>query len=86
VEKLDGSSIVGRILQEDEKVLKLAENPLMPDQVTEVKPADIKARGKYPVSAMPPALLNNLNEEEVLDLLAYILSGGNPGDKSFKKP
>jgi hypothetical protein len=26
---------------------------------------------------MPPGLLNRLNEEEIADLFAYLLSGGN---------
>jgi hypothetical protein len=34
---------------------------------------------------MPPGLLNQLNEAEVLDLLAYLQSGGNPDDKAFAK-
>jgi hypothetical protein len=33
---------------------------------------------------MPPALLNSLNENEVLDLMAYLLSGGNKDDKAFR--
>jgi hypothetical protein len=34
---------------------------------------------------MPKGLLNTLNEEEVLDLLAYALSRNNPQDRRFKK-
>jgi hypothetical protein len=34
---------------------------------------------------MPADLLKPLNENEVLDLLAYLLSRGNPGDSRFKK-
>jgi hypothetical protein len=30
-------------------------------------------------------LLNGLNQEEVLDLPAYILSRGNPNDAVFKR-
>jgi hypothetical protein len=35
------------------------------------------------VSLMPPGLLNILTKDEVLDLLAYVLSGGDPGNPMF---
>jgi mono/diheme cytochrome c family protein len=31
-------------------------------------------------NVMPPGLINSLNENELRDLLAYVLSGGNPDD------
>jgi len=34
---------------------------------------------------MPPMLLNMLKKEEVLDLLAYVLSSGNKDHAMFKK-
>jgi hypothetical protein len=34
---------------------------------------------------MPPGLLNSLNKDEVLDLMAFLLSGGNKDDKVFQK-
>jgi putative heme-binding domain-containing protein len=37
------------------------------------------------VSLMPPGLLFTLNKEEVLDLLAYLISRGDPTDPVFKK-
>jgi len=39
-----------------------------------------------PVSLMPPGLINVLTKEEVLDLLAYIESGGNAKAKHFDAP
>jgi len=84
VEKKDGSSVVGRIVKEENGQVFVAENPLLPAQLTAIPSADIKARSKYPVSAMPPGLLMQLNQDEVLDLLAYLLSAGNPEDKVFK--
>jgi hypothetical protein len=36
-------------------------------------------------SLMPAKLLNPLNREEVLDLLAYLMSRGNPADPVFDK-
>jgi hypothetical protein len=34
---------------------------------------------------MPPGLISPLNKDELLDLLAYVLSAGNPQDKAFAK-
>ena len=85
IEKTDGSSVVGRIVKEEGDLVSVAENPLAPDQVTSINQSNIKSRAKYPVSAMPPALLYNLNQEEVLDLFAFLLSGGDRNDKAFKK-
>ena len=32
---------------------------------------------------MPEGLLDTLSEAEILDLLAYVLSGGDPADERF---
>lgn len=85
IEKTDGSSVVGRILKEEGDLVSVAENPLNPAQVTTINQSNIKTRAKYPISAMPPALLYSLNQDEVLDLFAFLLSGGNAEDKAFKK-
>ena len=83
--KTDGSSVVGRIVKEEGDLVSVAENPLAPDQLTSINQSNIRSRAKYPVSAMPPALLYNLNQDEVLDLLAFLLSGGDRSDKAFKR-
>ena len=85
IERVDGSSVVGRIVKEEGDLVSVAENPLAPEQVTSINQSNIKTRAKYPVSAMPPALLYNLNQDEVLDLFAFLLSGGDRNDKAFKK-
>ncbi len=48
--------------------------------------AEIEHRKPHPVSLMPPGLINGLNKDELLDLLAYILSAGDPKDKAFASP
>jgi hypothetical protein len=34
---------------------------------------------------MPPGLINALNADELKDLVAYLLSGGNANDPMFRK-
>ena len=45
----------------------------------------VKSIEESTISHMPPGLLNRLNEEELRDLIAYLMSGGNPDDRRFKK-
>ena len=60
-------------------------NPFVPDDHTRVSGADIVSRKPYTQSMMPPGLINALNEDELRDLVAYILSGGDPESPMFKK-
>jgi len=57
----------------------------IPQKSTPVNGGDVKSRKPYPVSMMPVGLVNSLNKDELLDLLAYIQSGGNANDKAFAK-
>ena len=49
-----------------------------------VAKADIKSVTASPVSQMPPGLINALNEKELADLVAYLLSGGNKKHRVYK--
>jgi putative heme-binding domain-containing protein len=84
VEKNDGGALVGRVVSDEGGKLGVVENPLDPSKITVVPSDTIKLRSRYPISAMPPALLNSMNPEEVLDLLAYLMSGGDAQSKVFK--
>ncbi len=81
----DGTTLVGRIVGEENGELLVMANPFLPDEKTKVKAADVKSRKTYPISMMPQGLINGLNPDELKNLLAYILSGGNADDKMFKK-
>jgi len=81
----DGSTVIGRVLTEENGRLFVMTSAFAPDDLTPVWEADVKARKVYPVSMMPPGLINPLNRDELLDLLAYLLSGGDPKDKVFEK-
>ncbi len=76
IELSDGTVLNGRILEEDEAQLRIATNPNLPHQWTEVSIDDIVGRKISPVSLMPTGLINNMNVEELTDLVAYILSAG----------
>jgi putative heme-binding domain-containing protein len=83
ITKRDGSVVVGRVIGEEKGSLLVMTNPFAPDATAQVPVADVVSRAEYAVSPMPPGLVNMLGQDELLDLLAYLLSGGNPKDKAF---
>ena len=84
IERTDGDPIVGRVVGEENGELLVMSNPFAPDEKTKVALTAVKARQPYPTSMMPPGLINSLNENELKDLLAYLLSGGNASDPMFQ--
>lgn len=73
-----GDAYSGRIVSRDQERVRIATNLLRPSQTEAVETARIVTEEPLPVSTMPSGLLNPLNEEELLDLLAYLISAGNP--------
>ena len=76
-------SVVGRVVNEDADGLFVMSNPFLPEQIVHIAKIEVKARASYPVSMMPPGLINALNEDELKNLLAFLLSGGNSADPMF---
>jgi putative heme-binding domain-containing protein len=83
--KKDGGIVIGRVVAEENGVLLVMTTPLAPDFLTQVPLSEIKSRTPFNVSMMPPGLINGMNQDELLDLIAYALSGGNRSDATFKK-
>ena len=76
---------MGRITGEEGGILQVAANPAAPGVITEVRNTEVQSRKVSPVSLMPAGLINSMNQDEVADLIAYILSGGDKRNKVFKK-
>jgi putative heme-binding domain-containing protein len=85
LEMKDGTTLVGRVIVEENGKIFLMQSALAPDALTPVTAADVKTRKPFNISMMPPGLINTLNKDELLDLLAYVLSAGNPSDKAFAR-
>jgi putative heme-binding domain-containing protein len=85
LELKDGSTVIGRVVVEENEKLFVMTSAFAPENLTPVNASDVKSRKPYPVSMMPVGLINALNRDELLDLLAYIQSGGNPNDKAFAR-
>ncbi len=83
ITKKDGSILIGRIIVEENEKVFLMTNPFAPNDHMAINESDIAKKGTRKVSMMPPSLINSLNQDELLDLLAYLVSGGNKADKVF---
>ncbi|MCY4674364.1 MAG: c-type cytochrome [Bacteroidetes bacterium] len=79
----DNATIVGRILREEDGMVFVNQNPYDPSQELGIDESDVLSREVSPVSTMPSRLLDRLNENEVADLIAYLLSGADPEHKCF---
>lgn len=80
----DGSSILGRLTNEDENTYFISQNPFAPDVIREVPKTEVLNTKYSYISVMYPGLINRLNEEELKDLIAYLMAGGNPDHETYK--
>jgi hypothetical protein len=60
-------------------------NMLDPDGLTSVSRKNIETMGPAKISMMPTGLLDVLHQDEILDLVAYLLSRGDASNKMFGK-
>jgi putative heme-binding domain-containing protein len=79
----DGSQVVGRIANLNGDNLQVSTNMMDPHAFTTVNVTKLVKTEESKVSMMPPGLLNMLKDDDILDLLAYLLSGGNAKDPMF---
>ena len=77
-----GRILDGRVLEENGQRIVLQPNPLQPEKI-EVKKSDIEKRAFSKVSPMPAKLVDTFTKEEILDLLAYLESGGKKDHPAF---
>jgi hypothetical protein len=61
-------------------------NMLDPGNMANVDRRKIEETKPSPVSMMPQGLLNTLDSEEVLDLVAYLLSKGDRNAEVYRRP
>jgi putative heme-binding domain-containing protein len=81
----DGSTVIGRVIVEENGKVFVSTNPFSPQDTTALDEKNIASRKPFATSLMPPGLINVLNQNELLDLIAYVMSGGNPEDRAFAR-
>ena len=72
IETKSGDAISGRVEREDDRVVVI--RPPLATETVAVEKSQIRERTLSKTSNMPSGMLNTLTENQVLDLLAYLLS------------
>lgn len=73
----NGGSIVGRLISDEGDTYAVSQNPYAPDIIRNIHKNDVADKKMSTVSLMPSGTINRLNDEELKDLLAYLISGGD---------
>ncbi|MFM8892816.1 MAG: c-type cytochrome, partial [Planctomycetia bacterium] len=84
VQTSGGKVVTGRIVSESPEKIVIVTDPEDATKYVEIKRSDIEEIVPSSESLMPKNLLDQLNEREVLDLLAYTLSRGKKNGGRFK--
>jgi putative heme-binding domain-containing protein len=84
VETNDKKEYVGQIITQDDQTMTILDNPLTPETAVTIKKSNVKTTDLIDISPMPTDLLITLNKNEIWDLIAYLISGGNAQDSAFK--
>ncbi len=85
VETKSGKLIAGKIISESPTSLLVLTDPEDSTKVIDIKKNDVEMVKPSPISLMPAKLIDSLNPNEVFDLLAYMLSKGDPKSSYFSK-
>jgi putative heme-binding domain-containing protein len=81
-----GQVIVGKVINMNGNQLQVLTNLLDPSALTMVNRDEIEEVRPAANSLMPAGLLDTLNQEEILDLLTYLRSGGNSEHPLYQSP
>jgi putative heme-binding domain-containing protein len=79
----DGKSVTGRIVNLQGDTMKISTNMLDPDDQVSIDRRKVEEMLPAKTSMMPNGLLNTLEQNEILDLMAYLLSRGERGHAMF---
>jgi putative heme-binding domain-containing protein len=75
-ELVDGRVITGRVVNLSGNSYMVQPDMMTPNKLVNINTNDIEEQRPSSVSTMPAGLLDNLTKDEILDLFAYLRSGG----------
>jgi len=78
-----GRVVSGLIVKEEADSVHVVDNPTAPDKVRILAKSEIEERSVSTVSIMPQGVLNKLTKEEIIDLLAFVVSKGDKKSPIF---
>ena len=81
----DGGSLYGRVIYKNEKEIAVAPNPYNLGELVKKSAESVKSIEPSQISMMPPGMIASMNKNELRDLMAYLISGGNKKHAVFRK-
>jgi hypothetical protein len=77
--------VTGRIVNHDGDKMSVMPDMLDPNSLVTVNAKKVESIEKSKVSMMPEGLLDTLKEDEILELVAYLLSRGDRKNRMFER-
>ena len=81
----DGTQLNGRIMNMRNNEYWINTDMMQPSAVTKVKAEYLTSIEPSSISMMPPGLLNTMDKEDILDLMAYLIAGGKSDHELFTR-
>jgi putative heme-binding domain-containing protein len=81
----DGESLYGRVIYKNDKEIAVAPNPYNLGELVKKSADSVKSIEPSQISMMPPGMIASMNKDELRDLMAYLISGGNKEHAVFQK-
>jgi putative heme-binding domain-containing protein len=80
----DGTQLNGRIMNMRNNEYWVNTDMMKPSTVTTVKAENLTSIEPSSISMMPPGLINTMDKEDILDLMAYLIAGGKSDHELFR--
>ena len=80
----DGTQLNGRIMNMRNNEYWVNTDMMKPSTVTKVKAENLTSIEPSSISMMPPGLINTMDKEDILDLMAYLIAGGKSDHELFR--
>jgi putative heme-binding domain-containing protein len=81
----NGKSLYGRIIYKNDKEIAVATNPYNFSEINKTAINQVEKTEPSQLSMMPPGTIYGMNKEELMDLMAYLISGGNRKHQVFRQ-
>ena len=81
----DGRTLHGRLVVKTDQEVAVAPNPFDLNKLTRTPADQVEGIEFSKQSPMPPGTISGMNRDELMDLMAYLLSGGDPRHKAFTR-
>jgi len=80
----NGTQLNGRIMNMRNNEYWVNTDMMKPSTVTKVKAENLTSIEPSSISMMPPGLINTMDKEDILDLMAYLIAGGKSDHELFR--